>query len=54
MEKEIKQSLMLYGGSYNWVMNDIYNLTQEAKSMLEKGEAKSNDQAAFLVIDKRF
>jgi hypothetical protein len=54
MEKEIKKSLMFYGGNYEWVKNNLPNLTDEAKIMIENGEAINTEHAAYLVIDKRF
>jgi hypothetical protein len=58
MEKDvresIKKSLLFYGGSYDFVKNDIERFTDSAQNKLVNGSAKSADHAAFLAIDECF
>lgn len=58
MMDQIKESLMFYGGSYDWVKNDIKNLSEEVIRKMDDAKVPHTDYnidlAAFLVIDKRF
>jgi len=54
VKSEMKRHLMYYGSAYDWVKRELNDLVSEGIRDMRKERFVSVEEAAYMVIDKRF